>query len=199
MRKTENTFDMNMTTVFKNWLRMKGWEENLEIAEDQQEAYAVNCCAIAGHQYDLNLWLRARGSQFMLYLGSPFVLSLAQVADMCPIVNKINRALPCGVLLPMGEDDVHAMEYSIGIHVDGGSFGPDQINCMVAAGEGVFDHYTPFLNTVARTYSSVEEAWGSFVDEKGALESTLDSYGFDISHIDKPGVDIFDRIVTSEI
>ena len=199
MRNTENTFEINMTTVFKNWLGMKGWEGNLEISEDRQEAYAVNCCAIAGHQYDLYLWLRARYSQLMLYLESPFVLSLAQVTEMCPIINKINSGLPCGVLLPMGRDDVHVMEYSVGIQLNGGSLVPDQISCMVAAGEDVFAHYTPFLSLVTRTYSSVDEAWGSFADEKGGVESTLDSYGFDISHIDKPGVDICGRIVTSDI
>ena len=149
-------------------------------------------------QYDLALCLWERKSQFVLYLESPFILSHAQFVEMAPIVNQINRGLPCGVLLPMGTDDAYAMEYSIGIKVSEGPVEPSQLSCMVAAGEGIFDHYAPFLNAVTRTYSSVEEAWGNFVDEKEALDSTLSSCGFDISHINKPGIDIFDRVITSD-
>ena len=180
MTQDVDTSDMRLTSVLRDWMEKREWEDEIDINGDRDFAEVIAWYVMGGQKHPLHLEANELKECFDIYLYTPFNVPPARMADMSRLLNRINLCIGIGRLCCLDEGLTNPVQYKVGIDVEGAPFAPQHIENMLAAGGRILDHYGQLLATVALTDVSADAAWSKFLEEEERKEDSVGLSGSNV-------------------
>jgi hypothetical protein len=166
---------MKLTSVLKEFMDSKGWEDEIKIDDDGDTSVASTFnINDQGHRFFFEIF--EAGEVFKLYMYSPFSVPALRKAEMAIILNFVNMRVRIGRFATPTEDKSSPVQFFAVADVEGGQLGATMINTMINACTEYFEVYGPLMATVALTKISAKQAIADFIEEetKAAADAVPD-------------------------
>lgn len=150
---------MRLTATVQQWLDSNGWEDPIEVNEEEQSSQLNFSYQI--QEQSFNVWIETneKFGSISIYLYAPFKVLPNKFDDFCKLLNEINTSRLCGslVILPQGN-----IRYQYTARFINAEPSIEVIDYMLEAGYYAFNEHWDDISSVALTKTTYQ----SLVDQR---------------------------------
>lgn len=160
----------NLASAVQAWMTDEGWEDEIEVAEDNSSSRVTTAFSINDQSYKLFIETNEEAPQLFIYMYSPFKVPPAKMPEMARLMNMINCVFNAGRLACYDDEDSNPVQFLWKIPVLQSELTAAEVGSMVSAAVDIFDRYGGLLAQCVFANRTAKDIWAEYLSERNAVQ-----------------------------